>query len=319
MATALGLDVETSWQRALAGVPGIRQLDYPLAGDAPVQAVGAVTRDDKLTIEAEFPRESGAEGESKTLFALWAAKRALEDAGACSLEGDRYRSGVSLASGLGINRLEDVDRWVGDDRRFDVRRFGREMAEVHRESHIRNNSHRTSALIASLFGLRGINATVTAACASATMAIGLGFGSIRRGDSDLVVAGGADSMINPVGLVFFVLLGAAATSSDDPATVCRPFDKRRTGLVMGEGAAAAVLEEESHAVRRGAKIYAEVAGYGASLDAYQVTAPQPQGRGAVASMEEALRDAGLGPDQIDYINAHGTGTKLNDVAETLAI
>jgi 3-oxoacyl-[acyl-carrier-protein] synthase II len=210
-------------------------------------------------------------------------------------------------------------RVVTGDGKFDFRRFGREVSEVHRESIIRNNSHRTSALIAGMFSLQGINATVTAACASATMAIGLGFRSIRRGDSDLMVVGGADSMINPVGLVFFVLLGAASASSDYPARICRPFDRKRSGLIMGEGAAVAVLEEESHAVRRGARIYAEVAGYGSSLDAYQVTAPEPQGRGAAASMKEALRDAELGPDQIDYINAHGTSTKLNDVVETVAI
>lgn len=319
VATPLGLDVETSWQRALAGVPAVRKLNYPLAHNSPVQAVGDITKEDLRTIEAEFPQESRAEGESKTLFALWAAKRAIEDARALSLDGDRQRYGVSIASGLGINRLEDIDRWVGGDGKVDFRRFGRAVSEVHRESLMRNNSHRTSARIAGMFGFRGVTATVTAACASATMAIGLGFRSIRRGDSDVVLVGGADSMINPVGLVFFVLLGAASASSDDPARICRPFDRKRSGLVMGEGAAVAVLEEESHAVRRGARIYAEVAGYGSSLDAYQVTAPEPQGRGAAASMKEALSDAELEPDQIDYINAHGTSTKLNDVAETVAI
>lgn len=123
----------------------------------------------------------------------------------------------------------------------------------------------------------------------------------------------------PVGLVFFVLLGAASTSSKDPRSACRPFDRSRSGLVMGEGAGVAVLEEESHAVKRGARIYAQVAGYGSTMDAYQVTAPHPKGVGAEKSMLAALRDADLNPEEIDYINAHGTGTKLNDAAETIAI
>ena len=126
-------------------------------------------------------------------------------------------------------------------------------------------------------------------------------------------------MVNPVGLVFFVLLSAATTSLDQPGTLCRPFDRKRSGLVIGEGAGAVILEEESHALKRGVRIYGEVAGYGASLDAYQVTAPHPQGRGAEQSMKAALKDAGLVPDEVDYINAHGTSTKLNDAIETVAI
>ncbi len=135
----------------------------------------------------------------------------------------------------------------------------------------------------------------------------------------MIIAGGADSMINPIGLIFFVLLSAAAVSSENPAEVCKPFDRKRSGLVMGEGAGIAVLEEESHAVKRGAKIYAEVAGYGSTVDAYKVTAPHPQGLGAGCSMTNALKDANLPADGIDYINAHGTSTKLNDTAETKAI
>ncbi|MBI5380191.1 MAG: beta-ketoacyl-[acyl-carrier-protein] synthase family protein, partial [Nitrospirae bacterium] len=169
------------------------------------------------------------------------------------------------------------------------------------------------------FNLGGMNATVTSACASATQAIGLAYRAVQRGDADLIVAGGADSMINPVGLVFFVLLQAAAAASGDLETICRPFDRKRSGLVMGEGAGFAVLEEEEHAGKRGARVYAEMSGYGSSMDAYQVTAPHPRGDGAVLAMQRALEDARLAPDDVDYINAHGTGTKLNDAAETLAI
>jgi len=174
-------------------------------------------------------------------------------------------------------------------------------------------------LISRRFGFLGMNATVTSACASGTQAVGIGYRAIQRDEADVIAVGGADSMINPIGLVFFALLSAASTSRDQPETVCRPFDRKRSGLVMGEGAAVAILEEASHALERRARIYGEVAGYGASLDAYQVTAPHPQGRGAEQAMRAALRDAGLAPEDIDYINAHGTSTKLNDQIETVAV
>jgi 3-oxoacyl-[acyl-carrier-protein] synthase II len=218
------------------------------------------------------------EGERKTLFALWAARRGLEDADLLKAPGPRDRYGVILASGLGVNRLEDIHPWIGADRNFDLIRFGKESERVQRESILRNNSNRTAALVSARFGLYGMNGTVTSACASGTQAVGIGYRAIQRGEADVMVVGGADSMINPIGLVFFVLLGAATTSSDPPETLCRPFDRKRSGLVMGEGAGLAILEEASHALRRGVKIYAEVVGYGASLDAYQVTAPHPQGR-----------------------------------------
>ena len=194
-----------------------------------------------------------------------------------------------------------------------------EYSEVHRESLIRNNSSRAAALISAKFGLHGPNATVTTACASGTQALGMAYRAIRRGEADLMLAGGADSMLNPVGLVFFVLLGSAAVSRMPPELLCRPFDRKRSGLVMGEGAGIAVLEDETHALLRGAHIYGEVAGYASSMDAYRLTAPHPEGKGAEKAMKRALADAELGPDAIDYINAHGTSTKLNDQAETLAV
>ncbi|HSB51753.1 MAG TPA: beta-ketoacyl-[acyl-carrier-protein] synthase family protein [Dissulfurispiraceae bacterium] len=319
MATSLGLEVNVNWGKALAGVSGTVRLIGPHAEMSPVQAVGQVAAQDWERVQREFPEEAAAEGERKTLFGLWSARRALEDASLGGVHGARDRYGVVFASGLGINRLEDISGWIRAGGDFDLQRFGRECRLVHGESVIRNNSHRTSALIGKRFGLLGLNATVTTACASATQAIGAAFRAVRSGRADLIVAGGADSMINPVGLVFFVLLGAASTSSEHPEAACRPFDRKRSGLVMGEGAGAVVIEEETHAVKRGAQIYAEVAGYGSSLDAHQVTAPHPQGRGAAQSMQMALMDAGLAPDEIDYINAHGTGTKLNDIAETIAI
>lgn len=319
MVTPLGLDVEGNWQKVLAGESGIRRLSLPGTGKSPVQSVGSVTDADWATICKTFAEEAESEGERRTLFALWAARSAIEDAGLRTDSGDRWRYGVILAAGLGINRPEDIHRWITPGKAFDFSGFSREYHEVHRESIIRNNSNRAAALVAQRCSFFGHNATVTTACASASQAIGMAFRAIRRGDADVIMAGGADSMINPIGLVFFVLLSAAAPETGEPAGLCRPFDRKRSGLVMGEGAGIALLEEESHALQRGAKIYAEVVGYGTSLDAYKVTAPHPQGDGAAAAMADAISDADLGVDDIDYINAHGTGTKLNDTAETAAI
>ncbi|MEW6713771.1 MAG: beta-ketoacyl-[acyl-carrier-protein] synthase family protein [Nitrospirota bacterium] len=319
LATPLGLGLEENWQKALAGESGIRQMSYPWAEKSVIRAAGEVKENDFKTIQEEFPQEAETEGERRTLFALWAAKSALNDAGLLNNDVSMKECGIIFASGLGINRLEDIQRWTGDDGKFDYQKFGRECGMLHIESAMRNNSNRPSSLIAKMFGLYGHNSTITSACAAATQAIGIGYRMIRRGEADILIAGGSDSMINPMGLITFLLLKAAAVSSETPTEICRPFDRKRAGLVMGEGAGIAVLEEESHAIKRGARIYGELAGYGTSMDAYQVTAPHPEGRGAEQSMLTALNDAGLNPDEVDYINAHGTGTKLNDVAETLAI
>jgi 3-oxoacyl-[acyl-carrier-protein] synthase II len=325
MVTSLGLDVEESWQKALNGISGIRKLTLPDTEKSPVQAVGEVTENDWNRIQNEFKDDAIKEGERRILFALWAARSALKDAGFTvspptnGKKRDRNRFGVVLAAGLGINRLEDIQRWINKNKEFDFVKFGREYRKVHKESLIKNNSNRPSALIAGRFGLYGYNSTITTACASATQAIGIAHRVIRRGDADMIVAGGTDSMINPIGLVFFVLLSAAAVSTENPSEVCRPFDRKRSGLVMGEGAGVVILEEESHAIKRGARIYAEVAGYGSTMDAYKVTAPHPQGFGAECSMMNALKDADMNINEIDYINAHGTSTKLNDTAETIAI
>ncbi|MCB1858928.1 MAG: beta-ketoacyl-[acyl-carrier-protein] synthase family protein [Gammaproteobacteria bacterium] len=320
LATALGLEVSTNWQKALKGITGIRTLVYPGAESSPVQATGSISDEQWRQIAAAFPMEAQQQGEKRTLFALWAAQRAMSDAGLDPLPATgRERYGVMVAAGAPINRLEDIAPWTDTSGGFDLVRFGQQYQQVHPESIMRNNSHRPATLIASKFGLGGYNGTITSACASATQALGLALRSIQRGESDLMLAGGADSMINPVGLIFFVLLGAANTTRDAPEKACRPFDRRRAGLVMGEGAGLVVLEAEAHARQRGAKIYGEVVGYGSSMDAYQVTAPEPKGYGASRSMEQALMDSGLANTDIDYINAHGTGTKLNDLAETLAI
>jgi 3-oxoacyl-[acyl-carrier-protein] synthase II len=327
LATALGLEVGESWQKALAGTSGVSAIELPCTSKSPVRAAGQIRAEDWERICGEFPAEAKAEGERRTLFALWAAQKALADAGFAKYLGrnqheskqDGSRFGVAFASGLGINRLEDIYNYLDANRKFDYALFAAQCEQVHRESIIRNNASRPATLLSEKFGLHGMNATATTACASATQALGTAYRAIRRGNADLVLAGGADSMLNPIGLIFFVLLGSTAVGKMDPKTLCRPFDRRRSGLVMGEGAGVAILEEESHARARGARIYAEVAGYASTMDAYRLTAPHPEGNGAEASMKLALADAEISPDKVDYINAHGTSTKLNDLAETLAI
>ncbi|WP_420265421.1 beta-ketoacyl-[acyl-carrier-protein] synthase family protein [Candidatus Magnetominusculus dajiuhuensis] len=325
MVTALGLEVRENWDKALAGVSGVASLPdiydkaLPGAASSPVQAVAAVNERDWGRVTDEFPEYSADTMERRTMFTLWAAKKALTDAGLIENPiSQRGRFGAVLAAGLGINRLEDIARWTGGGK-FDLSGFSKEYHQVCGDSIIRNNSNRAAAVIAKRFSLFGPNATITTACASATQAIGTAFRMIRRGEADVIAAGGADSMINPIGLVFFVLLQAACPGSENVTRLCRPFDRRRSGLIMGEGAGIVILEEYGHAIKRGALVYAEVVGYASTMDAYQVTAPIPDGRGAAGSMCAALKDAGLAIDDIDYINAHGTSTKLNDEAETAAI
>ena len=320
LATALGLEVEENWRKALTGVSGVSRIRLECAGKSQVQAAAQVSEDDWRAICLDFPLEAQSEGERRTLFALWATKKALNDAGLGRIAEDRSKFGAAVGAGLGVNRLEDICRWLTTGKKFDSARFAAELGRVERESIIRNNSNAPATLIAAKFGLKGINITNTSACASATLALGAAYRAVKRGQADLVLAGGADSMINPVGLIFFVLLGSAAVSTKmEPESLCRPFDRKRSGLVMGEGAGFAVLEEESHALSRGARIYAEVAGFASTMDAWRLTAPHPEGHGAEVCMSRALADSGIPPEAIDYINAHGTSTKLNDLAETLAI
>jgi 3-oxoacyl-[acyl-carrier-protein] synthase II len=173
--------------------------------------------------------------------------------------------------------------------------------------------------IAMRYGAKGPNISTTTACAASSHAIGEAFHAIRNGVCDAVIAGGTEATITPLGLGGFIVMKALSTRNDDPATASRPFDKDRDGFVMGEGSAILILEEYEHARNRGAKIYAEICGYGASADAYHITSPAPGGTGAARAMKAAIEDAGIVSEDVDYINAHGTSTPLNDLYETMAI
>ncbi len=319
MVTSFGPDLEENWRRALAGESGLGPIRSFDPEGLPVGGAGEVSPGEMEALRARLPEELAGEGERRVLFALDAAQSAFADAGLTGGSFEPARAGVVMGTGLSSYRLEDFAPWMDPEGGFDAPRFARELGRAHPEGYLRNPPERATSLIAEGLGFEGPSATLTSACAAAGQAVGLGLRMIRRGEADLVVCGGADSMIHPIGLAIFLVLGAATRASGPPETLCRPFDLRRSGLVVGEGAGVIVLEEAGHAARRGARAHAALCGYGCSMDAYRVTAPDPKGRGAARSMREALADAGMAPGEIAYVNAHGTGTKLNDPAETLAI
>jgi 3-oxoacyl-[acyl-carrier-protein] synthase II len=259
-------------------------------------------------------------------FALAASKQALEDANLLGGAGvDRTRFGVYLGSGEGQEDFRCVVCGTGaaatpDGLRIDPPKFIRTalgLLDPPREREL--EMHTSAAHLAEEFDLCGPNFTCLTACAASGQAIGEAVEMIRYGDADLMLTGGSHSMIHPFGVTGFNLLTALSTRNDAPTRASRPFDLNRDGFVLGEGAGMIVLEEYEHARRRGAPIYAELTGYGTTGDAYRMTDPRPDGRGAVACMKNALKDAGLRPEDIGYINAHGTSTQANDDAETAAI
>jgi len=245
-----------------------------------------------------------------TQFAMAAANQALADSGLDFSKEDVFRAGVIVGTGIGgIKEIEDQHLRIMDKGPSKVSPFcvPRLMANA------------ASGNIAICYGLRGPNFCVVSACASGTHAIGEAYLNIAYGRSDIMITGGTEAALTPIGLASFCAARSLSTRNDDPQAASRPFDRDRDGFVLSEGAGILVLEEEGHARKRGANIYAEMLGYGATDDGYHVTAPLPDGNGAAATMKLALAEAGLAPEKIDYINAHGTGTDLNDAAESSAI
>lgn len=242
-------------------------------------------------------------------YAVAAAKQALADAGIDMEKEDPYRIGTAVGSGIGS-----------------LQAFERDHKKLLEKGPNRVNpllvpmmiSNMAAGNVAIQFGLKGKNINVVTACASGTHCIGEAFRSIQYGEADVMVAGGAEASICPMGVAGFTALTALSTSSD-PNHASRPFDENRDGFVMGEGAGVVVLESLEHALARGAKIYAEMGGYGATCDAYHITSPAEDGSGAARAMENAIKDAGLLPEDVDYINAHGTSTHHNDLFETKSI
>ena len=306
--TPLGLTPETYWRNLLAGKSGISPVTLFDASSYRTRIAAEVKNFDatRYGIDTKDARRMGR----ATLFILAATKDALNAAGLGDSLAEDNRAGVIVGTGLGgfAEAIKEHDAFT----RQGTRRVSPFLAAV-----ILPNM--PAFYVAQHFRARGFNSTVVTTCAAGTDAIGTATEVIRRGAADIMLAGGTDAIISDIIFTAFGAMRALSTRNDDPTHACRPFDKHRDGLVIGEGAATLVLEKLEHALARHAKIYAEVLGYTANSDALHFVAPDPAAIGATQVMRDALTDANLSIDQIDYINAHATSTLLNDPSETLAI
>ncbi|KNF08777.1 3-oxoacyl-[acyl-carrier-protein] synthase 2 [Gottschalkia purinilytica] len=245
-----------------------------------------------------------------TQYAVAASKLAIEDADLDVESIDKERFGVMLGSGIGgIETLEEQYKRLLDKGPKRVSPFLIPMMI----------GNMAAGQVSIMFGAKGVNETIVTACASSTNSIGDAFKVIQRGDADIIISGGTEAPITSVSLAGFAAAKTLSTNNENPTEASRPFDKDRDGFVMGEGAGILILEELDHALNRGAKIYGEVVGYGVTSDAHHITTPADNGEGAVRAMKMALRDANIKPEEVDYINAHGTSTYYNDKFETIAI
>ena len=319
--TPIGKTVADMWRVLCEGGSGIGYITHFDASNFPTR-IAAEVKDFRLTDYVENPKRFQHSG-SNIRFAIGAAVNAVKDSGVLTSQLDPARFGVYLGAGEG---QQDFPIFTGiiararHDRDVDVKQFMMGgMKDLHPQDELEQEPNMPAAHLASLFNAQGPNLNCLTACAASSQAIGEATEIIRRGDADVMLSGGAHSMIHPFGVTGFNLLTALSTHNDAPREASRPFDKDRDGFVLGEGAGMVVLEEHEHAKARGAHIYGELVGYGSTADAYRITDTHPEGRGAVSCIRMALRDAGLNTDQIQYINAHGTSTDVNVRVETLAI
>ena len=307
LVTPLGTGVEKSWKNICAGVSGVRHITRFDASDFSVKIAAEVNDFDA---DAFFDKKASKHLDLFVQYGLAAASMAVADSGFVVDEGNCGRIGVITGCGMGGLPTIEVCHSVILDRGpkkvtpFFIPKVIPNMPSGH---------------ISMMIGAKGPNLALTTACAAGTHAVGESYRHILYGECDIVVTGGAEAVICETGVAGFTAMKALSTRNDDPGRASRPFDKDRDGFVMSEGSGILVLEELEHALARGAKIYAEVCGYGLSSDAYHIAAPPEDGEGAIRCMRMALRDAGIRPDEVDYINAHGTSTPLNDPCETLAI
>lgn len=304
--TPIGNDVASFWQGLKDKKVGIAPITYFDTTDYKAKLAGEVKDfDPKKYMDPKTARRM----EPFSQYAVAAAGEAIAQAGLDMEKEDPFRVGTSIGSGIGS--LQAMER---------------EHKKMLEKGPNRVNPLLVPMMISNMavgnvamhYGLKGKSINVVTACATGTNSIGEAFRSIQYGEADVMVAGGTESAITPLGMAGFAALTALSTN-DDPETASRPFDKDRDGFVMGEGAGIVVLESLEHAQKRGAKILAEVVGYGGSNDAFHITSPAEDGSGAAYAMEMALKDAGIAPEKIDYINAHGTSTHHNDLFETMAV
>jgi len=305
--TPLGLSVEETWQGLIAGRSGISRVSDIDVSSYPTQIAGLVRGFDPRNY-MDFKEARRMSRFSQ--FAVAAAKMALEDASLTINEDNTEGVGVLLGNSVG--GMDDTERAC----RIMFEKGGMRISPFFV---VMTPPNMAAFHVAHTYGIKGYNSTVSTACAAGAQAIGEAAEVIRRGKAKVMVTGGTEGGLCELALAAFSVGRAYSTRNDEPERACRPFDKNRDGFVGAEGAGIMILESIEHALERGARIYAEVLGYGASNDAYHLIAPDPEGLGAARAMRWALEDAGIGPEDVDYINAHGTGTPLGDVAETVAI
>lgn len=304
--TPIGNNVEEFWNGLKEKKVGIGPITYFDTADYKAKLAGEVKDFDP---KQHMDPKAAKRMEKFCQFAVCAAKEAIEDAGLNMEQEDPFRVGVSVGSGIGS--LQSVEREYSKMLQKGPNRVNPLLVPL-------MISNMAAGNVSIQFGMKGKCINVVTACATGTHSIGEAFRTIQYGDADVMIAGGTEASITPIGVAGFTALTALSTS-EDPLRASIPFDKDRNGFVMGEGAGIVVLESLEHAQARGAKIYAELAGYGATGDAYHITSPAEDGSGAAKAMEMAIADAGLKPEDVDYINAHGTSTHHNDLFETKAI
>ena len=303
----VGSKLKTFWENITAGKSGVSKISKFDISDFPVQIAAEVKDFDPLEY---FDRKEVRRTDPFIQYAMGAAVQAVKNAGLDTDKVDPERVGVLIGSGIGgIKTIEEQHATLLNKGPKRVSPYCVPMEII----------NMASGLVSIRFGFKGPNISVVTACATGTHAIGEAYRTIQYGDADVMVAGGAESAITPLSIAGFAAARALSTRNDEPEKASRPFEKNRDGFVMGEGAGIVILEEYEHAKKRGAPILAEIVGYGTSGDAYHMTAPAPNGEGAARAIRNALRDAKISPETIDYINAHGTSTKFNDLYETLAI
>src|SRR5262245_49507904 len=322
--TPNGIGKDAFWSACLNGTSGIRPIQSFDASRHPVRIAGEVVGfDAEPFLPEEYKKSLKVMGRASR-FALGAAGLALRDSGLELDAENPERIGVVMGTGLIPVEMAEVAPILAnacnEQGKLDTARLGQTgngaLFPLWLLKHLPNM---VAAHVSMAFNCQGPNNTVTTACVAGTQAVGEAFRLIERGDADIMIAGGADSRIEPMLLLAYAALGAVSRSDRPPEEVSRPYDRLRDGFVLGEGAGVLVLEEYERARARGAEVYAEVLGFGSSFDAYSITKPDPEAKGAARAIREALREARLDPSEVDYVNAHGTSTRLNDQMETVAI
>ncbi len=305
--TALAESAHELFAALCEGKSGISMIESFDTGEYPVKFGGEVKN---FNVTKYIDQRESKRMDRFTQFAMAAAKQAVEDSGIDFSKEDIFRAGVIVGTGIGgLHEIEEQHK----------RLLEKGPKKVSPFCVPRLMSNAASGTIAIRYGVRGPNFCVSSACASGNHAIGEAFCNIVAGRSEIMITGGAEAALSPIGLASFCAARSLSRRNDNPQLASRPFDRDRNGFVLSEGAGVLVLEEEGHAKKRGANIYAELLGYSATDDGYHITAPLPNGDGAAMAMKLALIDAGIDTDKISYINAHGTGTELNDIAESTAI